>query len=225
MVTPVPAAFAITLGCASCRKPIDTDKTLINEVPPGQLPRMAMLLSGRMPDPSQPGEVLASFTLAVESSILPQVIGWYVLAGLAALAALAVIGQAVARQGATERADHPALSAVGVRPRQLVAAALIRAALIGAAGAIGAVLAAVLASPLTPVGEARIAAAPPGRMSFDPWALPLGGVALVAAVTALSVWPAVRHARLLRPRPPRRPAPVAMAVSRPPRRPGCRPPP
>ena len=103
-------------------------------------------------------------------------------------AALAVIGQAVARQAATERADHPALSAVGVRPRQLVAAALIRAALIGAAGAIGAVLAAVLASPLTPVGEARIAAASPGRMSFDPWAFPLGGVALVAAVTAPSVW-------------------------------------
>jgi hypothetical protein len=68
-VTPVPAAFAITLGCASCRKPIDTDKTLINEVPPGQLPRMAMLLSGRMPDPSQPGEVLASFTLARDNGV------------------------------------------------------------------------------------------------------------------------------------------------------------
>ena len=326
-VTPVPAAFALTLGCASCRKPIDTDKTLINEVPPGQLPRMVMLLSGRMPDPSQPDEALASFTLArdngvrvgsvirtrlaslaqlrgrpadpspvlrpalrvvgivaaesefpsgaivhydlyttprfatavnqraalqytyyarfargaadlagldsrfralnvygtydldaaagaVESSIRPQVIGWYVLAGLAALAALAVIGQAVARQAATERADHPALSAVGVRPRELVAVALVRSALIGAAGAIGAVLVAVLASPLTPVGEARIAAASPGRMSFDPWALPLGGAALVAAVTALSAWPAVRHARLLHPRRSRPPAPVAVAVGR-----------
>jgi hypothetical protein len=40
---------------------------------------------------------------AVEDSIRPQVIGWYVLAGLAALAALAVIGQALARQAATER--------------------------------------------------------------------------------------------------------------------------
>ena len=150
---------------------------------------------------------------AVESSIRPQVIGWYVLAGLAALAALAVIGQAVARQAATERADHPALSAVGVRPRELVAVALVRSALIGAAGAIGAVLVAVLASPLTPVGEARIAAASPGRMSFDPWALPLGGAALVAAVTALSAWPAVRHARLLHPRRSRPPAPVAVAVA------------
>ena len=151
---------------------------------------------------------------AVEDSIRPQVIGWYVLAGLAALAALAVIGQAIARQAATERADHPALSAVGLRPRQLVEVALARSALIGTAGAAGAILAAVAASPLTPVGEARVAVPSPGRMSFDPVALPLGGVALVAAVTALSVWPAVRQARLLRTRQPQRTAPVVAAVSR-----------
>ena len=326
-VTPVPAAFAVTLRCASCRSPIDTENTLINEVPPGQLPRMVMLLSGRMPRQSDPGEVLASFTLAqangvrvgsvirtqvaslaqlhghpadpspvlrpalrvvgivaaesefpsgaakhydlytttgfaaavnrraalqrtyyarfargaadlagldsrfrslsvygtydldaaadaVESSIRPQVIGWYALAGLAALAALVVIGQAVARQAATERADHAALSAVGLRPSQLAAVALARSALIGAAGAAGAVLAAVLASPLTPVGEARIAVPSPGQLSFDPVALPLGAVALVAAVTALSVWPAVRHARSPRTSPPWRASPVTVAVGR-----------
>jgi ABC-type lipoprotein release transport system permease subunit len=326
-MTPVPAAFALTLGCVSCRKPIDSENTLINEVPPGQLPRMVMLLSGRMPHPSDPGEVLASFTLAqdngvrigsvirtrlaslaqlgggppdpspvlrpalrvvgiaaaasefpsggavhydlyattafagavnhraalqytyyarfrhgaadlagldsrfrtlnvygtddldaaagaVENSIRPQVIGWYVLAGLAAVAALAVIGQAIGRQAATERADHPALSAIGLRPRELMAVALLRALLTGVAGAAGAVLVAVLASPLTPAGEARIAVPSPGRMSFDPIALPLGAVALVAAVTALSVWPAVRQARLLRTRPPRPAAPVAVAVGR-----------
>ena len=64
---------------------------------------------------------------AVEGSIRPQVIGWYVLAGLAALAALAVIGQAIARQSATEQVDHPALSAVGLRPREFVLVALVRA--------------------------------------------------------------------------------------------------
>ena len=70
----------------------------------------------------------------MEASIRPQVIGWYVLAGLAALAALAVIAQAIARQGATEQADHPALSALGLRPREFVLAALVRALLIGVAG-------------------------------------------------------------------------------------------
>jgi hypothetical protein len=307
---PVPATFAGQLRCASCHTPIDTNSMLINEVPPRGLPRMVTLLSGRMPDQSDPDEVLASFTLAqdngvrvgsviraqvasvaqlsggpadrspvmnpalrvvgivaaesefpsgssvhydlyattafaaavdhraasqstyyvrlargaadladfdsryrslnvygaydldaaagaVEASIRPQVIGWYVLAGLAALAALAVIAQAMARQAATEQADHPVLSALGLRPREFVLAALVRALLIGVAGGAGAVLLAVLVSPLTPVGEARIAVPSPDTMSFDPVVLSLGALVILAAVLAVSVWPAVRHARLL----------------------------
>jgi ABC-type lipoprotein release transport system permease subunit len=326
-VTPVLVPFSGALQCASCRKPIDADNFLINEVPPRLLPRMVTLLSGRMPHPSDPNEVLASFTLAqdnglrigsviraqlgtpamlrggpadpspvlhpalrvvgivaaesefpsgaavhydlyatpalgaavnhraallstyyvrfghgpadlagsdsrlrslgvdgtydldaaadaVEGSIRPQVIGWYVLAGLAALAALAVIGQAMARQAATERADHPALSALGVRPREFVLVALARALLIGAAGAAGAVLVTVLVSPLTPVGEARLAVPSPGRMSFDPVVLPLGALAVLIVVIAVSAWPAARHARLLRSRPQQRAAPVAVAAGR-----------
>jgi len=326
-VTPVTVPLSGALGCTSCRKPIDASNFLINEVPPRQLPRMVRLLSGRMPNQSDPGEVLASFTLAkdngvrigsviraqlvtpavlsggpadpspelhpalrvvgivaaesefpsgssvhydlyatpalgaavnhraallslyylrfehgaadlarfdsrlrsldvpgtsdldaaagaVEGSIQPQVIGWYVLAGLAALAALAVVGQAIARQAATERADHPALSALGVQPRQFVLLALARAVLIGAAGAAGAVLLAVLVSPLTPVGEARLAVDSPDRVSFDSVVLPLGALALIATVIAVSAWPAVRHARLLRTRPQRPAAPVAVAAGR-----------
>jgi ABC-type lipoprotein release transport system permease subunit len=152
---------------------------------------------------------------AVRSSIRPQVIGWYVLTGLAALAALAVIGQAVARQSVAESgADHPALSALGVRPRELVAATLLRGLVIGAAGAAGAVLAAVLASPLTPVGEARLAVPAPGRLWFDPMVLPVGALALVAAVVAVSAWPAFRQAWLLRRRPVRPATPVAAAATR-----------
>jgi hypothetical protein len=326
-VTPVLVPISGSLRCASCRKPIDTEDFLINEVPPRQLPRVVTLLSGHMPDQSDPGEVLASFTLAkdngvrvgsviraqlgspaqlrggaadpspvlhpalrvvgivaaesefpsgsglhydlygtaafaaavnhraallstyyvrfahgaadlagfdsrvrslnvygtydldaaagaVEGSIRPQVIGWYALAGLAALAALAVIGQAVARQAVTEGADHRALSALGMQPRELVLVALARALLVGSAAAAGAVLVTVLASPLTPVGEARIAVPSPGQMSFDPVVLPLGALAVLAAVTAVSAWPAVRHARLLRGRPPRRAAPAAVAAGR-----------
>ena len=67
--TPVPVTVSDTVGCASCRKPIDTDNFLVNEVPPGQLPRMVTLLSGRMPRQSDPGEVLASFTLARDNGV------------------------------------------------------------------------------------------------------------------------------------------------------------
>ena len=325
-VTPVPVPISGTLHCASCRKPIDSENFLINEVPPRQLPRMVKLLSGRMPDQSDPSQVLASFTLAqdngvrigsviraqlgspamlrggpadpspvlhpvlrvvgivaaesefpsgatphydlyattafaaavnhraallstyyvrfahgaadlagfdsrfrsldvygsydldaaagaVEGSIRPQVIGWYVFAGLAALAALAVIGQAIARQSVTERADHPVLSALGMQPRELVLVALVRALLIGSAGAAGAALVTVLASPLTPVGEARTAVPAPGGMSADPAVLVCGALAVLAAVTAVSAWSAVRHARLLRIRPDQRTTPAAVAVA------------
>jgi hypothetical protein len=58
-------------------------------------------------------------------------------------------------------------------------------------------LAAVLVSPLTPVGEARLAVPSPGSMFFEPVVLPLGALAVLAAVIAVSIWPAVRHARLL----------------------------
>jgi ABC-type lipoprotein release transport system permease subunit len=325
-VTPVPAAFGAA-RCASCHKPVDANNLLINEVPPRDLPRMVTLLSGRMPRQSDPGEVLASFTLAqengvrvgsviraqlasvaqlrggpadrspamnpalrvvgivaaesefpsgssphydlyattafatavnhraalqrtyyirftrgaadmagfdsrtralnvygsydldaaasaVESSIRPQVVGWYVLAALAALAALAVIAQAMARQAAAERADHPALSALGVRPRQLMAASLLRALMVGVAGAALAMLLAVLASPLTPVGEARIAVPSPGTMSFGPAILLPGALAVLAAVIAVAAWPAVRYARLLRSHPEPMAAPVVVAVGR-----------
>jgi putative ABC transport system permease protein len=326
-VTPVVVTYNEAVGCASCHTPIDTRNFLVNEVPPGQLPRMMTLLSGRMPRQSDPDEVLASFTLArdngvrigsvlrpqlgtqaelegakvkpspalrpalrvvgivvtegefpsgasphydlfattayaaafnhraallrtyyvrlahgdadlaafdgslrplnvygtydmdeaadaVQASIRPQVVGWYVLTGLAALAALAVIGQAMARQSVAERADQPALSALGVRPREFALLALVRAVLTGAAGTVVAVLIAVLASPLTPVGEARLAVPSPGRMSLDHVVVLPGALAVLAAVTAVSAWPAIRQARLLRSRPPGQAAPVTVTAGR-----------
>jgi hypothetical protein len=65
----VPASFSGKIRCASCGKPVDAEDTLIDEVPPQELPRMVSLLSGRMPDQSNPNEVLASFTLAQDNGV------------------------------------------------------------------------------------------------------------------------------------------------------------
>jgi hypothetical protein len=54
----------------------------------------------------------------VEASIHPQAIGWWVLAALAALVGLAVIGQALARQSIVESEESPTMAAVGVDRRQ-----------------------------------------------------------------------------------------------------------
>ena len=92
--------------------------------------------------------------------------------------------------------------------------ALLRTLLTSAAGAAGAVLIAVLASPLTPVGEARLAVPAAGRMSLDLTVVLPGALAVLVAVTAMSVWPAIRQARLLSSHPPWRPASATVAAGR-----------
>ncbi len=152
---------------------------------------------------------------AVQRGIRPQAAGWSALALLAALAGLAVIGQAAARQFVTDADDRQALSALGLSVRQFVVLGLARAALIGALGAAGAVALAALLSPLTPVGEARLATGSPGALVLDPLVAVTGALATMAAVVVLSAWPAVRTARQ-RSRAPQRSlsVPVVSAVAR-----------
>jgi hypothetical protein len=135
---------------------------------------------------------------AVQRGIRPQAIGWWALAWLAALAGLAVIGQAAARQFVTDADDRQALSALGLSGRQFVALGLLRAAIIGGLGAAGAVALAALLSPLTPVGAARLATESPGAVVIDPLIAVIGAAATLASVVALSAWPAVRNARVRR---------------------------
>jgi hypothetical protein len=147
---------------------------------------------------------------AVQRGIRPQATGWWALAWLAALAGLAVIGQAAARQFVVDADDRPALSALGLRVRQFVALGLVRAAVIGTAGAAGAVGLAASLSPLTPVGEARLAISGPGAVVVDPLVAVIGALATLASVVALSAWPAVHSARLLGHDPAPRPLPAAV---------------
>jgi hypothetical protein len=72
---------------------------------------------------------------AVQRAIKPQAVGWWVLAGLIALAGLVVLGQAAARQFSTDVDDHDALSALGLRGRQFVLLGLAQAFIIGVAAA------------------------------------------------------------------------------------------
>ncbi len=130
----------------------------------------------------------------IEASIHPQAVGWWILAALAALVGLAVVGQALARQSAVESEDHPTLVAIGVSRRQLFALDMARNLVVGPAGAVGAVVIATALSPIAPLGEARLAETTTGP-AFDPLVLPLGALATVAVVLALGIWPALRAAR------------------------------
>jgi hypothetical protein len=139
-------------------------------------------------------ESLDAQVASVEASIHPQAIGWWLLAALAALVGLAVIGQALGRQSIAESEDYPALAALGVERRQLVGLGVARNLVVGMAGAGGALLVALLLSPVAPLGEARAAENSTG-ITFDPLVLPLGALITVAVVFGLGLWPTLRAAR------------------------------
>ena len=133
----------------------------------------------------------------IQASIHPQAVGWWILAALAALVGLAVVGQALARQSAVESEDHPTLVAVGMSGRELFALDMARNLVVGLAGAVGAVVIATVLSPIAPLGEARLAEDSTG-VAFDSLVLLLGALATVVVVLALGIWPALRAARTRR---------------------------
>jgi len=145
---------------------------------------------------------------AVTTAIHPQALGWWVLAAIAAIAAIFMTGQALARQAAAESADSPTLAALGLRPRQFLALDLLRTLAVATGGAVGGVVAATLLSPLAPAGEARLADPAPG-LAFDWPVATAGAAAAVVLVMALGLPPALRGARMYGLRTVRRRSPAA----------------
>jgi hypothetical protein len=130
-----------------------------------------------------------------EHSIHLQAVALWLLAGVLAVLALLILGQLHARLTAEEQADFGTLRAIGVVPRQLTAAGLVRAALIGGAGAVLALAVAVAVSPVFPVGLAATAEPHPG-VDADWSVLSLGAAGVLAATVAVAAWPAWRAAQV-----------------------------
>jgi len=156
------------------------------------LPRFTAYVNAQRVYYSQNQDAIAT---AVTTSIHPQAVGWWVLAVLAGFAGLAVIAQALGRQSVVESEEYPTLAALGLPRRRLVVLGMTRNLLVALVGAAGAVLVAFALSPLTPVGEARLAE-PSTGLAFDPLVLLAGALAVVAVVLALGTWPAVRASRV-----------------------------
>ncbi|HXN58870.1 MAG TPA: FtsX-like permease family protein [Acidimicrobiales bacterium] len=156
------------------------------------LPRFAADVSKLHVDYVSNQDALAT---AIAGSIHPQAVGWWLLAALAALAGLVVVGQALGRQSVVESEEYPTLRALGFSRRRLVVLGMARNLVLALVGAGGAVVVAFVLSPLTPVGEARLAE-PSNGLSFDPLVLLLGALATVIVVLLLGVWPALRASRV-----------------------------
>jgi ABC-type antimicrobial peptide transport system permease subunit len=128
------------------------------------LTRAATTLSKRYPDTNRQVLTISQDTqqAATQRAIHPQAIALTAFAGLAALIALGVIGQLLSRQLALDSAEFPLLRAIGATRGSLVALSLARLAVVTVAGAALAVVVAIAASPLMPIGPARLAEPHPG---------------------------------------------------------------
>lgn len=130
---------------------------------------------------------------AARRAIRVQAVALWLFTLAAALAGLLLVGQALNRHLRGDAADHVVLSAIGMTSRQLVAASIIRAAVVVTAGALGGALVAVAASPLLPVGLAREAEVHPGVLVDLP-VLAVGVAATVVVLVAWTLLPARRSA-------------------------------
>ena len=111
-----------------------------------------------------------------------------------ALISLLVLSQLIARQASIEATESPILRALGMTRGQVSASGLFRSALVGAAGAIIGVGAAAAASPLMPIGLARVAE-PDTGFSLDVLVLGAGALATVVVVMVLAAWPMWKYSK------------------------------
>ena len=130
-------------------------------------------------------------TLRFESSAL------WLLAGLLALAAFAIFGQALGRQAFADHRDNVTLGALGMTRTHLFAAGLARAVLMGVVAVVVAVPTAVVASTLTPIGIARVAEPFPG-IRVDTMAILIGG-GITLALVVVAAAPGAFRAAAIRP--------------------------
>ena len=164
----------------------------------GQLTSQATALAQKHPYRRATGGQIfvadeATQAATVERSIRPQAVALALFALVLAVTALLVVGQVASRLLLTAARDNPTLAALGLTRRQLAAAGLAE---VGAAAAAGAVLAcgvAVAASPLMPIGPARLAEPDPG-VSIDVPVLAVGFIGIVVLLVAHAAWPAWRLA-------------------------------
>jgi hypothetical protein len=91
----------------SCGQVIDESSLAVRELPPSALPRVVKLVAGRMPDQSNPGEILASFTMQRDYGIGPGTVIRLPMAGASQWPAI----KAALNGGPTPKPNGPVITA------------------------------------------------------------------------------------------------------------------
>ena len=140
---------------------------------------------------------LAGQTAATGQAIRPEAISLAAFAALTGLIGLAVLAQLLGRELVLDSAEFPALRALGMTRARLATLSLARTSAVTVPGACLAAAIAVAASPLMPIGPARLAEPRPGfeanlaLLGVGPAATALAPVVLMVPVA----WRAAAQAR------------------------------
>lgn len=137
---------------------------------------------------------LAIDTQGATSAINVLTVALWVLAGVAGLAGLVVIGIVLSREISLTSSEQTTQSALGLTRGQRTAISGLLAVPIAIGGAVVAGVVAAVASPLFPIGVARLAEPDPG-VRIDGFALGVGTVGIVVTVALIAVVAAVRSSR------------------------------
>ena len=170
--------------------------------------------------PATGGKIVAISTAdevtATQRAIRPYAVALALFAALVGVIALVIIGQLLGRQLVLDSASFRVLRTLGMTRGRLAALSLARVGAVGAAGGWLAVAFAVAASPLMPIGPARLAEPAPG-IEVNVAILALGFVVIVVAPLAVAApvaWRAAagRPGRLAEPSVPQRPSRLGTAL-------------
>lgn len=136
---------------------------------------------------------LADQAAQVEHAIHPQAVALLLFSLAAGVGLLLVLGQMASRQLNLAARDYPALRALGMSRGQLMFTGVGEVGLTALAGGLGALALAVVASPVMPLGPARLAEPHPG-IEVNVALLALALVAIVALMMLTAAWPAYQLA-------------------------------
>jgi ABC-type lipoprotein release transport system permease subunit len=127
----------------------------------------------------------------VVSAIRPQAIALALFALLTAITVIVAVGQVLTRQVQSASSDNVTLAGLGMVRRRRAAVVLAQVALTAVLGAVIACVLSIVASPLMPIGPARVAETHPG-IAIDWPVLVVGFAATVVLTFAVAIWPVWR---------------------------------
>ena len=154
----------------------------------------------------EPGTLISE---PVRDAVQAQARGLWILAAVAAIAAIAVLGQVMTRQVRPTQEERERLSAIGFTRPQILADAVVRAVIPITIGSLLGAAVAVLGSDQFPFGFVRVLEPTPG-IRVD-WTVLLAGAALF--IVALTLWTVAALAFSGRPKRAVRPSPLVEALA------------